>query len=333
VTGDVTELVEAVRWITASPEDAPTRLDVGLALLLGAVQGIAEFLPISSSGHLALANAYLGVDPAAGGHTFAIAVHAGTLLSVLVVYRSALGDLIRGLASRDLAAQRLLLALVVGSLPLGVMLVRPLREAVIRLEGDVRAVACLLLVTATLLAVGELHRRRAARPALPGQAARADRHLPPDAEPRPAPPGAPARGRPSEVTSRAAVPSWPQALAIGAFQLVAVLPGVSRAGSTITGGLVVGLDDEDAARFSFLLSIPAVTAATGLEVVSLLKDAHGPSGGVPLTALGAGFIAAFAVGALALTSLLALLRRAGLGVFIPYLVLVATLALLFPPAG
>jgi undecaprenyl-diphosphatase len=129
------------------------------------------------------------------------------------------------------------------------------------------------------------------------------------------------------------VPSWPQALAIGAFQLVAVLPGVSRAGSTITGGLVVGLDDEDAARFSFLLSIPAVTAATGLEVVSLLKDAHGPSGGVPLTALGAGFIAAFAVGALALTSLLALLRRAGLGVFIPYLVLVATLALLFPPAG
>ena len=316
----MSELADALRWVVSSPADAASRLDVATALLLGAVQGIAEFLPISSSGHLALANAYLGIDAAAGGHTFAIAVHAGTLLSVVLVYRQSLLELLRGLPFGDGAARQLLLALVVGSLPLGVMLIRPLRDAVVHLEGDVRAVACLLLVTATLLGLGHARRQQFVRRAASGAA------LSQASGTRAAPGGAASAGPPT-------IPTWRQALAIGAFQLLAVLPGVSRAGSTITGGLVVGLDDDDAARFSFLLSIPAVAAATGLELVSYLDADSGQGVGVPASALGAGFVAAFLVGALALTTLLTLLRRIGLGVFVPYLVLVASLALLFPPAG
>lgn len=325
----MTELVHTLRWIGVSPDEAPQRLDTLMALLLGAVQGIAEFLPISSSGHLALANAYLGIDPAAGGHTFAIAVHAGTLLSVILVYRRELLALLRGLPAGDDTARQLLLALFVGSLPLGVMLVRPLRDAVVQVEGNVTAVASLLLVTALLLGFGQRWRTRRQRAALAAQvsAAATAPHVGPVGT-HAQRPGARHTGRHAQV-----IPTWRQALVIGLFQLVAVLPGISRAGSTIAGGLAMGLDDDDAARFSFLLSIPAVFAATSLELVSLLKAAPGHDPGVSMTALGAGFVAAFAVGTVALTSLLSLLRRAGLAVFIPYLVLVATLALLFPPAG
>jgi undecaprenyl-diphosphatase len=265
-------------------------LGYGLAALLGALQGVAEFLPISSSGHLSLAQSWLGVSAEAAGHSFNIVVHAGTMLAVLLVYRRDLFDLVRGLFDAQAApyARPMWLALIIGSLPLGVVLIPGVEEAVVRMEGNVRAVGAALLVTAALL--GFTHRRV----------------TPADDERQP--------------------PSLIQALKIGCAQLIAVLPGVSRSGSTIAAGLAVGLGRARAARFSFLLSIPAITAATGKEALELaLADAPLQFAAGPFAL---GFVVSFVVGLASLSLLLRLIQRVGMLPFVPYLVVLGTIAII-----
>jgi undecaprenyl-diphosphatase len=236
-------------------------LGYGLAAFLGALQGVAEFLPISSSGHLSLAEAWLGIDAESAGHSFNIVVHAGTLLAVLLVYRRDLLDLVRGLFDPTEVAS---------------------------IGGNVRAIGCALLVTASLLYFS--HR------SLPP---RDDEQLP---------------------------PTWKQALAIGCAQLVAVTPGISRAGSTMAAALALGLGRARAARFSFLLSIPAVSAATGKEALELLTSDAPLSFDPGPFALG--FVVAFVVGLASLSLLLRLIERVGLVPFVPYLITLATIALI-----
>lgn len=307
-----------------------------LAVLLGALQGVAEFLPISSSGHLALAQAWLGVDPSAGGHTFNIVVHAGTLLAVLLFYRQDLGALLRAvlqprqvpllhhpdlpekpgphiavdpaptepLALRDdLAdgpgarpgppldvvparvgpplntARALLFALIIGTLPLVLALSDTTMAIVLEAESSTRWIGCGFLVTAALLFFS--HRRNDAVASL-------------DA-PRP----------------------W-QALVIGLAQLVAILPGISRSGSTMAAAMALGLGRLPAARFSFLLSIPAILGASLKETLDLLE--HGGPAGIAPTSYALGFLAAFAIGTLTLRALMTLLVRVGLLPFVPYLI-------------
>jgi undecaprenyl-diphosphatase len=265
-------------------------LGYGLAALLGALQGVAEFLPISSSGHLSLAQSWLGVSAEAAGHSFNIVVHAGTMLAVLLVFRRDLLELVRGLFEAQAAAwaRPMWLALIVGSLPLGIVLIPGVEDAVVRMEGNVRAVGAALLVTAALL--GFTHRRV----------------TPADDDRQP--------------------PSNIQALKIGVAQLLAVLPGVSRSGSTIAAGLAVGLGRARAARFSFLLSIPAITAATGKEALAILLDdaplqfAAGP--------FALGFAVSFVVGLASLSLLLRLIQRVGMLPFVPYLVVLGSIAVI-----
>ncbi|NVB39683.1 undecaprenyl-diphosphate phosphatase [Pseudenhygromyxa sp. WMMC2535] len=265
-------------------------LGYGLAAFLGAVQGVAEFLPISSSGHLSLFEAWLGVDAEAAGHSFNIVVHAGTLLAVLLVFREDLLGLLRGLfdPQRVPWARPTLLALIVGSLPLGVVLIPGVEELVVQMEGQVRAIGVALLVTAAML--GFTHRKEA------------------------------------PLDERDEPPSWRAALVIGVAQLVAVVPGISRSGSTIAAALALGLGRARAARFSFLLSIPAITAATGKEALDLL------TGDVPVAIaagpFAVGFVCSFLVGLAALRLLLALIEKLGLLPFVPYLVLVGALAVI-----
>lgn len=265
-------------------------LHYGLAALLGALQGVAEFLPVSSSGHLALAQRWLGIDAEAAGHSFNIVVHAGTMLAVLLVYRRDLIELVRGLFDPVAVpwARPMWLALIVGSLPLGVVLIPGVEDAVVRMEGNVRAVGVALLITAALLAF--THRRT----------------TPADDERQP--------------------PSRAQALKIGVAQLLAVTPGISRSGSTIAAGLAVGLGRARAARFSFLLSIPAITAATGKEALELLtSDAPVQFAAGPFAL---GFAVSFAVGLASLSLLLRLIQRVGMLPFVPYLVVLGGIALL-----
>jgi undecaprenyl-diphosphatase len=290
----------------------PAALDPALAAALGALQGVAEFLPISSSGHLALAQQWLGVDPAAAGHSFNIVVHAGTLLAVLLFYRRDLAALLRALfrpgstamstttgtevpvatdsykttglpgeagATPPAEARALLIALIVGTLPLALALAPAVESTVIAAEGMPRWIGAGFLITAALLAFS--HRRK-------------------------------------DRTGQRAVPRPWQALAIGAIQLVAILPGISRSGATMAAALALGLGRLPAARFSFLLSIPAILGASLKESLDLWQ--HGAPAALDPAAFAIGFLVSFVVGLLTLRILVALLVRVGLLPFVPYLV-------------
>jgi undecaprenyl-diphosphatase len=261
-----------------------------VAALLGALQGLTEFLPISSSGHLGLAQAWLGIDPAAGGHSFTVAVHAATLVAVMLAYRADLGVLVRALVRPGTAPEQVALvrALVLGTLPLGIALVPAVKDVVIAVEGRVPWIGAHLLVTALLLGLTVLR-----------------------------------RGRGDEVDEapiRTGV-----ALAVGLCQLVAILPGISRSGATIAAGLVLGLKPEKAARFSFLLMIPAVLGASVKE----LADTAGSSSAITIdpVALVVGFVTSLVVGLAALGWLLRVLERGRLAWFVPYLVVVGLTAI------
>jgi undecaprenyl-diphosphatase len=267
-----------------------TEISYGLAAFLGALQGVAEFLPISSSGHLSLAQAWLGIDAESAGHTFNIAVHAGTLAAVLLVYRRDLVQLVRGLFDPSAVpwARPMWLALVIASLPLAVVLIPGVEESIVRMEGEVRWIGGALLITAALLFF--THRRIAP----------ADDPVEP--------------------------PRLSHALFIGVAQLCAVTPGISRAGASIAAGLGLGLGRARAARFSFLLSIPAVAAATAKESLELALQAA-PLEFSPGPYL-VGMLVSFVVGLASLELLLRLIERVGMLPFVPYLLLVGSAALI-----
>ena len=211
------------------------------SFLLGLIQGIAEFLPISSSGHLAIAQNLLGMqDAGVVPEFFDVLLHLGTLIAVFIAYWSDIRDMVveffRGI--RDLAhrttptpvppARRLILLIIIGTLPLFAVL--PIRKAVQGLGDNMYFVGAALIFTGFLLFLCD-------------------------------------RVRKGRKTERSA--GWMDALLVGVGQAVATLPGVSRSGMTITAGCFVGYERKFAVRFSFLLSIPAVLGANILS----LKDA------------------------------------------------------------
>lgn len=259
-----------------------TPLDPLLAAILGAIQGATEFLPVSSSGHLTLAQAWLQVDPTTAGHRFNIIVHAGTLLAVVWAYRTDLWRLLRAVGDRTRTEdRRLILAVILGTLPLGLVLIPPVKALVLQMEGNVRAVGVALLATAGLLV--STH-----RPSREGQD-----------------------------------PTLRQALIIGLAQLMAVTPGISRSGSTIAVALFLGVGRREAARYSFLLSIPAILGATLLEARDLLAE---PAGSVNVTPLLVGFVVSLLVGLASLLWLLRIVQTGRLWLFVPYLVLIGGIA-------
>ena len=260
------------------------------AAAMGALQGVAEFLPISSSGHLALAARAFGIDPEHGGHTLSVVLHAGTLLAVLVYYRRSLIQLLRDFFGPSAAettkrARAMTLAIVVATAPLGLALLAPVRRAILFVEGDLRSIGIALLVTAAALAF--THRRH-----------------PPEDDPDEAPGLGPA-------------------LLIGLAQLCAITPGISRSGATIAAALALGLGRRRAAQFSFFLSIPAIMGATVDELGELAGES------VELGPLLLGFGVSFGVGLACLGALLAILARVGLMPFVPYLLLVGSAAILW----
>ncbi len=229
-------------------------LDLWNVLILAAVQGLTEFLPVSSSGHLVLLEHWLGT--AEGNVMLAVVLHCGTLGSVLWVYRR---ELLR-LARLDREGLRYLLALAVGTVPaaaVGLLL----DDLVDRLFASPLATGAALLVTAAILWSTRSVRRA------PDRAAAVWR------------PRSPGLGR---------------ALLIGAAQAVAITPGISRSGTTIAASLWLGLERGEAARFSFLLSVPAIGGAL---LLGLLKEDWALPGGAgtPL----AGLLVAFLFGVLA----------------------------------
>lgn len=282
-------VVATAAWAGDGTADSGITLPVAVAL--GALQGATEFLPVSSSGHLALGQAFFGIDPEAGGHRFSIVAHVGTLLAVIWMYRRDVLELamvpLRPMTPSP--ARQTLLMMVVATLPLGIVLVPGVEDAILMVESSTRLVGGCLLATAVILFV--------------------------------------AFRRPSEAGDDAPTeaPTVVQALLIGLAQLMAVLPGISRSGSTIAAGLGLGLTRSNAARFSFLISIPAILGATVLEIRKLGQE----SAALDIAPYAAGFVVSFVVGLACLRLLLLLVRSGKIMGFVIYLVLLGGAALIW----
>lgn len=220
------------------------------AIFLGLVQGLAEFLPISSSGHLVLFSNLFGLESAEESNLlFDVLLHLGTLVAVCIVYRKDIADMIREFfsfvmrkkgrddgSSNSLSfantppALRLIFLLIVSMLPL--FLVFPFKGMLESIRTKPALVGVALLVTGVILFASDRV----------------------------------AKGRKTERST-----TWLDALFVGVCQAVAIIPGISRSGATIAGGLFSGFDRKFAVRFSFLMSIPTVVAAVVLTLADALK--------------------------------------------------------------
>ena len=278
------------------------------AIILGLVQGFTEFLPVSSSGHLVMTQEVLGINMP--GILLEVALHVATLLSVVVVYRARLWQIASGALRGERSAWRYVSALVIATIP-AVFVGLFLKDAVEAAFDTPRVTAIGLLITAALLVSTRFARRRAPG----GETDRLREHeraaeAAPDAPVTTAGPGA---------------PPFAIALLMGTAQAMAILPGVSRSGSTITAGLWSRLSGEKAAEFSFLMSIPAIIGAT----ILMLADME-PGEGISNTGvLLAGFITALVSGVVAIKSLVWLLRRQAFHHFAWYVAAVAIAFFLF----
>jgi len=262
------------------------------AIILGIVQGLTEYLPVSSSAHLVIVPYLLGWSfPADQAFVFDVLVQLGTLVAVIVYFWKDLIEIIveffKGIASRKpfaTSGSRMGWLIILASIPGGLagVLIKPVVEAAF---GNPVAVGVLLFVTAILLLVGEKlgHKERGF----------------------------------TSIT-------WLDALLIGIGQAVAIFPGISRSGATISVGLMRGLKRTDAAKFSFLMSIPIMLAA-GLYSAIDLKDVAGLSSFLPVILVGT--IVAAVVGYLSIKWLLSYLNRRPLSIFAAYCAVAGALVL------
>ena len=264
---------------------AEPTLTVFQAFVLGAVQGITELLPISSSAHLYLFPTLLGWPYA--GVTFDIALHAGTLLALVVAYLEDWRRMAVEFFSSDPAKRRdaraLFTMIAVATVPglMGGWKLGDLEDKLRSLPYAVPLMASLLLAFGLLLWAADRFSR-------PG---RDDR-----------------------------VPGWGAAIGVGLAQALALVPGVSRSGITMTAGRAFGLTRLASARFSFLLSMPITLAAV---MYTLLLKSNELSLSMPASTLLVGVASSAVFGFLAIRFLLGVLRRTGFGVFALYRVLVA----------
>jgi undecaprenyl-diphosphatase len=215
-------------------------MDLLDAVILGVVEGVTEFLPISSTGHMILASYLLGIKQSAFTKTFEIAIQLGAILAVVFIYREKL--------SKSLELWKKLIAAFIPTGILGLLLHHYVEELFSPL-----VVSVMLIVWGVIFIVVELLYK--------------EREHQID--------------RPEEI-------SYAKAIGIGLFQSLAMIPGTSRSGATIIGGLLLGMNRVAATEFSFLLAIPTMLAATGFELV---KNASSLSGG-HFALLGVGFVVA-----------------------------------------
>lgn len=286
-------------------------MDWWQAIVLGIVQGLTEFLPVSSSGHLAIGREVLGVE-AAGDVTFEVAVHAATVLATIVVFRRQIWRLLCGLFKfRYNDETDYLLKIAVSMIPVFIVGVF-FKDYVEQLFGSLPVVGIALLVTALLLFLSDRGRARIPAPA------GCPETLPDKADcPETLPDKAPGRHRNGI--------SYLQALVIGLSQALAVIPGLSRSGTTISTGLLCGVRREDVAQFSFLMVLVPVLGEAFLDVVG--GDLASSSvGALPLLL---GFVSAFVSGLLACKVMLALVRRARMKWFALYCAIVGLAVLGF----
>ena len=256
------------------------------ALVLGILQGLTEYLPVSSSGHLAIGSYLFGI----GGEenlAFTVAVHVATVMSTLVVLWREIGWLFKGVVRCEMNDEtRYLLNIVVSMIPIGIVGVF-FKDSVEEVFGSgLLVVGCMLLLTAALLAFSFF-----------------------------------ARPRPRQSIS------WTDAFIIGIAQACAVMPGLSRSGSTIATGLLLGNNKERMAQFSFLMVIPPILGEALLDILKALSGEEA-FGGISAPALATGFIAAFVSGCVACRWMIDIVKKGKLIYFAVYCAVIGVLTLI-----
>jgi len=258
-------------------------MDILQAIILGVVQGLTEFLPVSSSGHLMLASEILNTDlSAAEDLTFSLTLHAATVLSTIVILWHEIWRLLKGLFSRHFnEEQAYILKIVISMIPVGIVGFS-LMDYIEAAFSSVLIVGLMLLCTAALLTFAY------------------------KAKPR----------QKSDISYR-------DAFIIGIAQACATLPGLSRSGTTIATGLLLGNKKESVAQFSFLMVLPPIL---GNALLDILKGEFG--GSVEMMPLIAGFLAAFITGCLACKFMLEIVKRGKLIWFAIYCAVVGLVAII-----
>lgn len=270
------------------------------ALLLGIVQGLTEFLPVSSSGHLMIVKELLGVD-GEGFLDFTVTVHLATVLSTIVVFWKPICRLLSGLFKFKYNDETdYILKIIVSMIPVALVGLL-LKDQVEALFGDsLTTVAVCLLVTAALLVLSDYF-------------------------------GSGSRGRGAiggDVSTGASVRNginyW-QAFVVGIGQAFAVAPGLSRSGTTIATGLLCGVKREVMAQFSFLMVLVPIIGEQALDILKAVTGHAELGGGLSPVCLVVGFIAAFLAGLFACKAMVALVKKARLGWFALYCLVAAVL--------
>ena len=259
-------------------------MEVFESIVLGAVQGLTEFLPVSSSGHLQLAKELLDVE-LEENLTFDVVLHAATVLSTIVVLWREIAGLFRGLFTRGMNDEKAyILKLVISMIPIGIVgfMFKDKIDAILASNYVMVVVGAMLLLTALLLSFAYY------------------------AKPR----------------QRDTI-SYRDAFIIGVAQAVAAMPGLSRSGSTIATGLLLGNRKEVVATFSFLMVLAPIMGETLLNVL----DGGLVISGVSTAALVAGFVSAFVVGCLACRFMIDIVKRGKLIWFALYCAVVGVIAI------
>lgn len=255
------------------------------SIILGIVQGLTEFLPVSSSGHLELGKAILG-DQSVPEESllFTVVLHFATALSTIVVFRKDIWSILKGLLkmewNEDLQFVSKIAISMFPAVIVGLFFEKQL-EALF--GGSIMLVGCMLLVTALLLFLAD-------------KAKNTDKKV-----------------------------SFKNAFIIGISQAIAMLPGISRSGATISTSVLLGNDKTKAARFSFLMVIPLIFGKIAKDILSgdLTYDVQN------FTSLSVGFIAAFIAGLFACTWMISLVKKSKLTYFAAYCVIVGLIAIIF----
>ena len=257
------------------------------ALILGLVQGLTEYLPVSSSGHLAIGQALFGMNDGADNLMFTVAVHVATILSTIVILWSEIDWILKGLFKFKLNDEtKYVLNIIVSMIPVGVVGLL-FKDQVEEIFGSgLLVVGCCLLITAALLTFSYY-----AKP-------RQKEHI-----------------------------SMKDAFIIGLAQAVAVLPGVSRSGSTIATGLMLGNKKESLAQFSFLMVIPPILGEALLDIMKMVKGEN-VMGGIDTLPVIVGFVAAFLAGCVACKWMINIVKRGKLIYFGIYCAIVGVITII-----
>ena len=260
-------------------------MDIFDAIILGIIQGLTEFLPVSSSGHLEIAKAILGDNSLPKDSLlFTVILHFATALSTLVIFRKDIAEIFKGLFQLKWNEElQFSLKIILSMLPatvIGLFFEEELEEL---FGGNVLFVGCMLLVTAVLLLLADL----------------------------------------SKNTNKNV--SFSNAFVIGISQAIAMLPGISRSGATISTSVLLGNDKSKAARFSFLMVVPLILGKVAKDIIGGEISIEAAN----FTPIAAGFVAAFLAGLLACTWMIRLVRKSKLKYFAFYCAIVGVIAITF----